>query len=506
MFPQPQDERRCPRRPVRLFSLRTKAEGRFFLVPGKPFFSMRRYLIFGSAGLGLLMYSIDSTVVSVAVPHLIQDLNTNVLWAGWTVSIYLVAVMSAMPLMGILSDNYGRKRVYLASLALFTASSLACGLAPNIYSLVFFRFLQGIGGASFLPTAAGIVSDEFIENRESAIGLFTSIFPIGGIIGPNLGGWIVSEYSWRYIFYINLPIGIVLFSLIAVLLHDGKVHSRPSIDFKGVGFFFGAIIFLMVSLNHLAENLSAQSFFLSAGLFGISLFFLHLFSRQERKASNPILDMALLKSKPFLAANLFNMIVGAGVFGIFAFIPLYAVSVQKMTILASGMILTPRSIGTISASALTSFLIQRLGYRRPMILGVVLVSLSTILLCDQDFRLFKFLGIHTGATGSLIILIMVTGIGLGILLPASNNACIELMPEKVATITGLRGMFRSVGGICGISLITFILHLSATPARGFRTIFLCFGFGLLLAVPLAFLMPSGRNRGKRPPPLEGTVK
>jgi EmrB/QacA subfamily drug resistance transporter len=467
---------------------------------------MKRYLIFGSAGLGLLMYSIDSTVVAVAFPHLIQDLHTNVLWAGWTVSIYLVAVMSAMPLMGILSDNYGRKKVYLASLVLFTASSLACGFAPNIYSLVIFRFLQGIGGASFLPTAAGIVSDEFPENRESAIGLFTSIFPIGGIIGPNLGGWIVSQYSWRYIFYINLPIGIVLISLITVLLHDEKVSSKPNIDFAGAAFFFGAILFLMLSLNHLAENFSVFSFFLAALLLGVSVFFLYLFFRQEKKASNPILDLTLLRSKPFFAANLFNMIIGAGVFGIFAFIPLYAVSVQKLTTLASGMILTPRSIGTISASVLTSFLLKRWGYRRPIVLGVILVSLSTILLGDQGFRLFRILGIHMGATESLLILIMVTGIGLGILFPASNNACIELMPEKVATITGLRGMFRSVGGVCGISLITIILHLSATPATGFRIVFIGFGLGLLLAIPLAFLMPSGRKGGDQYLPPEFIAK
>ena len=169
---------------------------------------MRRYLIFVSAGLSLLMYSIDSTVVAVAFPNFIKDFGTNVLWAAWTISIYLVAVTSVMPLMGNLSDSFGRKKVFLISLILFTASSLACGLAPNIYSLVAFRFLQGIGGASFLPTAAGIVSDQFPEHRERAIGLFTSIFPIGGIVGPNLGGWIVSRYSWRYIFYINLPIGI----------------------------------------------------------------------------------------------------------------------------------------------------------------------------------------------------------------------------------------------------------------------------------------------------------
>ena len=467
---------------------------------------MKRYLIFGSAGLGLLMYSIDSTVVAVAFPHLIQDLHTNVLWAGWTVSIYLVAVMSAMPLMGILSDNYGRKKVYLASLVLFTASSLACGFAPNIYSLVIFRFLQGIGGASFLPTAAGIVSDEFPENRESAIGLFTSIFPIGGIIGPNLGGWIVSQYSWRYIFYINLPIGIVLISLITVLLHDEKVSSKPDIDFAGAAFFFGAILFLMLSLNHLAENFSVFSFFLAALLLGVSVFFLYLFSRQEKKASNPILDLTLLRSKPFFAANLFNMIIGAGVFGIFAFIPLYAISVQKLTILASGMILTPRSIGIISASALTSFLLKRWGYRRPIVLGLILVSFSTILLGDQGFQLFSVLGINMGTTENLLITIMVTGIGLGILLPASNNACIELMPEKVATITGLRGMFRSVGGVCGISLITIILHLSSTPARGFRAVFIGFGFGLLLAIPLAFLIPAGRKGRDQQLPPEFTVE
>jgi MFS family permease len=203
-----------------------------------------------------------------------------------------------------------------------------------------------------------------------------------------------------------------------------------------------------------------------------------------------------LRSKPFLAANVFNMIVGAGVFGLFSFIPFYAISVQKLTILASGMILTPRSLGTIAASALTSFLLKRWGYRRPIVLGLILISLSTILLGDHEFRLFQVLGIHWGATTSLLILIMVTGIGLGILLPASNNACIELMPDKVATITGLRGMFRSIGGVLGISLITIILHLSSAPAKGFRTVFIGFGLGLLLAIPLAFIMPSGRRVGR----------
>ena len=122
---------------------------------------MRRYFIFVIAGFALLMYSIDGTVVAVAFPNLIRDLNTNVLWAAWTISIFFIAVTMAMPLAGNLSDSFGRKKVFLISLGLFTASSLACGLAPNIYSLIAFRFLQGIGGASFLRTASGIVSDNF---------------------------------------------------------------------------------------------------------------------------------------------------------------------------------------------------------------------------------------------------------------------------------------------------------------------------------------------------------
>ena len=201
---------------------------------------MRRYIIFASAGLSLLMWSIDGQVVAVAFPHLIEDLHTDVLWAAWTISIYVIALTSSMPLMGNLSDTFGRKRVFLLSLILFTASSVACGLAPNIYFLVAFRFLQGIGGASFLPTSSGIVSDLFPEHRDRAIGLFTSIFPIGGILGPNLGGWIVSQYSWRYIFYINLPIGITLIVLIMILLEDSKILSRRHIDFKGAFLFFGS--------------------------------------------------------------------------------------------------------------------------------------------------------------------------------------------------------------------------------------------------------------------------
>jgi MFS family permease len=200
-----------------------------------------------------------------------------------------------------------------------------------------------------------------------------------------------------------------------------------------------------------------------------------------------------MKKSFFTQLGLYNMIFGAGVFGIFAFVPLYATSVHKLSTLISGMILTPRSIGIIPASAITSFVLKRWGYRWPMVLGLIIIFLSTILLADQGLQLLRMLGINFGVAETLAILIMVTGIGMGIALPASNNACIELMPEKVATITGLRGMFRGLGGAIGISLITIILHLSSTPGNGFSITFISFGLGLLFTIPLVFLMPAGKE-------------
>ncbi len=452
---------------------------------------MRRYFIFITASLGLLMYAIDATVVAVAFPSLIKDLGTTVLWAGWTISIYYIGVTTAMPLAGNLSDSYGRKKVFLVSLILFSASSLMCGLATNIYTLVVFRFLQGVGGASFLPTASAIASDHFPEHRERVIGLLSSVFNTGSIIGPNLGGWIVSRFSWRYVFYVNVPIGLAIIALITLLLKESRGDSQRRIDFAGAAFFSGAVLFLMLGLNLVGEGLVFQFLIPASAFLLASLSLVFLFLRQEKKQAQPILDMALLRSRPFIAANIVNMIMGAGFFGIFSFVPLYAVSVHRLSTLASGMILTPRSIGVIAASVVTSFLLKRLGYRWPLILGLIVVALGTIPLAPV-FPFWKLLEGHA-VLEVLPFFILACGVGAGIANPAANNACIELMPEKVATIVGLRGMFRTVGGALGISLTTFILHLSATPARGFTVAFILFGLGLLSAIPLVFLMPSGRR-------------
>lgn len=290
---------------------------------------MRRYLIFITAGLSLFMNAIDSTVVSVAFPNFTRELHTNVLWSAWTISIYFIAVTMTMPLAGNLGDSFGRKNVLLVSLILFTASSLACGLAPTISALIAFRFLQGVGGACFLPTASGIVSDYFPEHRQAAIGLFSSIWSVGAVVGPNLGGWIVSHYSWRYIFYVNVPLGILLIGSTMVLLKETRKFSRLRIDLAGVALMIGSLLFLMFGLNLAGESFSTLSILIASSFALVSLFLAFLFLRQERRAANPILDAGLLQSKPFAAANLSNMAVGMVTMGVFSFIPFYATSVQE---------------------------------------------------------------------------------------------------------------------------------------------------------------------------------
>ena len=454
---------------------------------------MPRSLAFANISLGILMAALDVTMVAVAFPHLTRDMDTNILWSGWTLSIYSLAMTMVMPLAGKLSDSLGHKRIFLFSMVLFTGSSALCGLAPNIYVLIFLRFFQGIGGGSFLPSATGIVSELFPENRQRYIGLLSSVFPIGGVIGPNLGGWIVERYSWRYIFYVNVPIGVILLVVGWLFFTGTRRTDRLRIDYRGAAIFMGGIFSLMLGLNGIAEYTGVLTRFLAAACIFGGIGLLAGFLRQQKKSSNPILDTTLLQSKPFLAANLFNMLLGITSFGVFSFTPLYAVSVYGLSPLGSGMILTPRSAGGIAAAALTSFALARWGYRRPMIWGICVGSITTIAL-GQGLLISGWVDGIIGKVAFLALLMLVSGIGMGIMMPPSNNACIELMPDKVATITGLRGMFRTVGGILGISSITMILHLSSDPVTGFWIAFTSFGIGMLLGLPLIYMMPEGRER------------
>jgi EmrB/QacA subfamily drug resistance transporter len=437
--------------------------------------------------LSLLLSAISGTAIAVAFPVITSSFDASLVLAGWVLSIYQLVSTAAMPLAGKASDVFGKKFTFIISLLFFTIGSVLCAIAPNIQLLILFRFIQGIGGGGFLPTAAGIVAETFPRSRQQLIGLFTSIFPIGQIIGPNIGGWLVTAYGWRSVFWFNVPLGIITLIVSAVLIKSGK-REEGHIDLKGTGLFTGAIFAFLAGLSFIGNTSTGVSWPLSALLLAVGIALMIAFIRHVNRAENPIIDREVLRGKPFMAANIYNFIYGASVFGIMSFVPLYVVSIYGMTVFESGLILTPRSVSMMIASTVTSFSLLRWGYRRPMVVGTIVIVLSLFLLGIESPG-FTLLGAQVGIAALLVGVMFLLGLGMGVAAPAANNACIELMPNRVASITGVRGMFRMSGGAIGIAIISLLLNNIGSMARGFTIAFFGLAIVTLAVSPLIFAMP-----------------
>lgn len=458
----------------------------------------RKYLVFGVVSLALFMSSVDSTIVATALPAIERGLKANLSWTGWVITAYQLMTLTAMPLMGRISDEWGRKRVFIGCVAVFTLSSLFCALSPNIWFLIIFRFLQAMGGSGFMPSATGIVGELFEENRAQAIGLFTSIFPLGGLIGPALGGWLLDVSGWKAIFLVNVPIGCLVLLLAHLLLEPDPLARRTEVDFLGAALFAGMMLSIMYFLTRLGEQQEAQSSW-HALLWPIAaVLFLALFIYRESTARAPILELDLLRTPAFFVVNCLNLVYGACVFGLMAFIPYFGQVAYGMSSLVSGSLLTARALGMMVMSAVTSMLLDRTGYRLPMAAGFLLLSLTALGL-NPCWRPHAVFGREISIFWWLALLVFFSGVGVGMASPSSNNAALELMPEKISAIAGLRGMFRQSGGIIGTAVIVLVLSRFPNKADGFRAVFLGAGILLLLALPLIRLVPesSGALRQRR---------
>lgn len=443
------------------------------------------------AALTLLMSSIDGTIVAVALPAFIRDLDANLVWAGWTLTAYALAQTVMLPLAGKLAEQFGQMRLCLVSVFLFTFGSLLSGLAPNIYVLIACRVLQAIGGGGFFPAATGIVAQQFPKTRSRMIGLFASIFPIGAILGPNIGGFIIEQVGWRQVFFINLPLGILVLAVLArPALREVPAPRtrRRSIDVLGTVLFTGAMGCFLMALTLIGNNPALIGSPLLWLLIAGSVLLLGLFGWQERRAPDPILDLSLVVRQPFLVVNVVSVLSGACFMGFFSFIPYYATVQYGMGPLESGAILTPRSVVMIAASTTTSFLLARLAYRKPMLAGTACV-IGALLFLGQDLRGLTLGMYEIGPLVPLLLIMALSGLGMGLLIPSSNNAGLDLLPRRAAVISGLRGLFHSVGGVIGTAIIVLWLELSPDKAAGMRTVFTVLGLVMVATLPLVFLIP-----------------
>jgi len=459
-----------------------------------------RYLFFGLASLAVLMASIDSTIVAVAIPALEDAFSAPLIWIGWTLTAYQLVQVVMLPLAGKLSDTLGRKRVFLACVGVFTLGSLLCGLAPSIGWLIAFRALQALGGGGLMPSAVGIVADQFSRRRAQAIGLFTSVFPIGGIIGPNLGGYVLHQWGWRELFFLNVPLGItVLVGVYFLLTESPRAEGPLRIDWRGLGLFGGAVVALLYGMTELGNDPALLRSPLLWTLFAASGALLVLFLRHVRTTSDPLVDPELVVRNPFLAANLYNFLFGAAAFGFFSFVPYYAVVKYGLTTFESGVVLTPRAIAMMIVSTVASLFIIRFGYRAPMVGGMLLV-VASLLLLGQGWSSLTVGGLTIGGFWLLAIVVAISGVGMGLAGPSSNNAALDLAPSQAAAISGLRGMFRQTGGVIGVAGVVLALSFFPDQAQGLAIVFAVLAGVLLLAVPLVFLIPDlARQRFQEPP-------
>jgi EmrB/QacA subfamily drug resistance transporter len=440
----------------------------------------RRFVIFATASSAILMVSIDGTIVATALHTLTRELHTTLAWSTWTITVYQLGQIVSLPIAGRLSDSLGRRRMFLVYITVFTVASLLAGFATSIYVLIALRFAQALGGGGLMPSTMGVVADLFTRDRDRWLGLVTSFFPIGALLGPTLGGFIVTYSTWRAIFFINVPVGIVVLGLLWALLPPSRA-VRVRIDLPGAALMGAALLTVMFGLNQFADrglrsplpwSLLAAGGVLVAG-----------FLARERRAEQAILPPALLRRPAFAVVNTINVVYGAAAFGIFTLVPTYAQLAYGLTPLAAGSLLSVRAVGMAGLSVTSSMLLRRVGYRAPMVLGFLVLATGLALISlPAPASPFTWLGLSA----------LVCGVGVGIAGPPSNNAAVQLMPDQVAAISGLRAMFRQTGGIIAITLTAVAVGSGPGEARALGHVFLVFAILTVLLVPLILGVPERR--------------
>jgi EmrB/QacA subfamily drug resistance transporter len=446
---------------------------------------VRRNLIFAIVSIGLFMAAIDQTIVATALPAIQRELHTQINWSGWTITIYALGQVVAMPMAGKISDMYGRKRVFLIAAVVFTASSLCCGFAGNIYLLLLPRAAQALGGGAFMPSATGIVSDHFGAQRDRAVGMFTSILPIGGIIGPIVGGVFVSYWSWRGIFLVNVPIGILLIVLVARFIPANSVRVSSRIDLTGIALLTALILAAMFGITYLGSGDMPWYSPVFLGCEAIAVAAGWAFVRHSQRAPAPFVPFRLLRGRGFGVMNLVNLVYGAAALGFAALVPLYGQERYHIPPLGAGTLLTARAVGMIAVAGVAVMALRRTGYRIPMIAGFVILAAGLVAMAwPAPISPYAWLAIAAG----------VTGCGMGLSVPASNNASLQLAPDQVAAIAGLRGMFRQSGAIIAVSITTVIIARSHDPGIMQARVFVVFALLLVALLPVVWwLVPDHRG-------------
>ena len=413
-------------------------------------FTHRQILVIMSGlMMGMFLAALDQTIVSTALPTIVGDFHRSNL-LSWVITAYLLASTASTPLWGKAGDLYGRKRVFQLAIVVFLLASVLCGASQNMFELIAFRGLQGIGGGGLLSLAFAIIGD-VIPPRERGRyqGYFGAVFGVASVVGPLLGGFAVDNLTWRFIFYINLPLGI------AALAVTNRVLRLPVRKREVLIDWWGAILLVAgVSCILLATQLGGTSYpwgsWQVIGLFALGALVLVGFGIREATAPEPILPLDLFRLQIFTVSNIIAFVSGVAMFGALAFLPQYLQLVHGVSATVSGLLLLPLLVGLLAMSISSGLYISRTGkYRWFPLAGTIGVTIGLALLTQ--------LGAHT----SLLVVsldILVFGLGLGLFMQVLTLVVQNAVPMKqMGVATSSVTFFRSMGGAIGASALGAVL-------------------------------------------------
>jgi EmrB/QacA subfamily drug resistance transporter len=419
-------------------------------LPGEAGFTHQQILVIMSGlMMGMFLAALDQTIVSTALPTIVGDFHSSNL-LSWVITAYLLASTASTPLWGKAGDLYGRKRVFQLAIVVFLVASALCGASRNIFELIAFRGLQGIGGGGLLSLAFAIIGD-VIPPRERGRyqGYFGAVFGVASVVGPLAGGFAVDSLTWRYIFYINLPLGI------AALMVTNRVLRLPVRKREVKIDWWGAILLVAgVSCILLATQLGGTNYpwasWQVVGLFGLGALVLAGFVLREATAPEPILPLGLFRLQIFTVANIIAFVSGVAMFGALAFLPQYLQLVHGVSATASGLLLLPLLVGLLTMSISSGLYISRTGrYRWFPLAGTIGVTIGLVLLSR--------LGAHT-SLGVVSLYVLVFGLGLGLFMQVLVLVVQNAVPMKqMGVATSSVTFFRSMGGAIGASALGAVL-------------------------------------------------
>lgn len=451
--------------------------------------TIRKGVVFTIVALALLMTTVDATIVATALETIQRDMKTTVNWAGWILTAYAFGLVIMLPVSANLSIRYGHRRVFLISVAMFTLSSVCCGLSGNIFFIIVFRVIQAIGGAGITPSVTGIIVEHFGRSRDRAVSLFGSIFPAGAMIGPIFGGLFVTYWTWRGIFFINVPIGIAIVLLsLRFIPSDRRRESaeKSRIDITGILLLAVGLIATMVAASYLGEPNSRYLSFSFLGLLAIAVLAFSFFFRHINRVDQPFIEPRFIYGKGFGSVNLLNAIFAGASIGTISLVPLYATTRYHVSALDSGTILIAEGTASVVMSAIITMLLRRTGYRLPLYIGSTVIVIGLALLSlNPPFGLSPYTWM---ALTSFFI-----GLGIGFNSPPARNAGLQLAPEQSATIAALRTLSIQLGQILTIAITTAIIADSATPDTTHAHAYLITALVLLLFLPLITRIPEHKG-------------